>query len=88
MFVITAISVNGPEEPLAPAETYRARSLGGAMSGTDIITASGPLRWVLYDVDFESGSVRWEQTLHTAVPSEAVPDTCPVRPLGREPWRQ
>ena len=72
VFVITAIRVDGPEEPLAPAETYRARSLGGAMSGTDIITASGPLRWVLYDVDFESGSVRWEQTLHTAVPSEGV----------------
>ena len=28
-----------------------------------------PLRWVLFDFDFETGETRWEQTLHTTVPS-------------------
>jgi outer membrane protein assembly factor BamB len=38
------------------------------MTGADLETPSVPLRWVLYDVDFETGVIRWERTLHTATP--------------------
>ncbi len=41
------------------------------MSGRDIGTSPDPHRWVLYDVDFKTGKVRWEQTVKTAVPTES-----------------
>ena len=69
VFVLTSTAVSGPEVPIQPVENYRARSLGGTMTRADITEVSEPLRWVLYDVDFESGAVRWERTLHTSVPS-------------------
>ena len=72
VFVLTVINVEGPEMPLQPVEAYRARSLGGAMTAADVLAAEDPLRWVLYDVDFDSGAVRWERTLHTTVPSETT----------------
>ena len=69
VFVLTSTAVTGPEVPIQPIENYRARSLGGAMTRADITDIDEPLRWVLYDIDFGTGAVRWEQTLHTAVPS-------------------
>ncbi|MDP7690801.1 MAG: PQQ-binding-like beta-propeller repeat protein, partial [Vicinamibacterales bacterium] len=60
VFVLAAAVVSGPDIPIQPVENYRARSLGGAMTRADIIEVSTPVRWVLYDVDFESGEVRWE----------------------------
>ena len=38
------------------------------MTGADLETPSVPLRWVLYDIDFATGEVRWERTLHSATP--------------------
>ena len=72
VFVLTATSVSGQDAPLQPIEAYRARSLGGSMTAANVQEASDPVRWVLYDVDFETGDVRWEQTLHTTVPSETT----------------
>ena len=72
VFVLTATSVSGQDAPLQPIEAYRARSLGGSMTAANVMEASDPVRWVLYDVDFETGDVRWEQTLHTTVPSETT----------------
>ncbi len=69
VFVLTSTAVSGPEIQIQPVENYRARSLGGAMTRADVTEVSDPLRWVLYDVDFETGAIRWEHTLHTAVPS-------------------
>ena len=69
VFVLTSTTVSGPEIPIQPVENYRARSLGGTMTRADITEVSEPLRWVLYDVDFENGAIRWERTLHTSVPS-------------------
>ena len=69
VFVLTAISVSGEEIPIEPVEHYRARSLGGSMTAAFVTEVSEPLRWILYDVDFETGAVRWERTLHTSVPS-------------------
>ena len=69
VFVLTSTAVAGPEVPIQPIENYRARSLGGTMTAAFITEQAEPLRWVLYDVDFESGQVRWETTLHTEVPA-------------------
>ena len=69
VFVLASTAVTGPEVPIQPIENYRARSLGGAMTAAYITEIDEPLRWVLYDIDFGTGAVRWEQTLHTAVPS-------------------
>ncbi len=68
VFVLTAPAVGGGDAPLAPVENYRARSLGGSMSAADTMTTDVPLQWMLYDVDFETGEVRWTRTLETAVP--------------------
>ena len=70
VFVLTVTRVSGTTDaqPM-PIESYRARSLGGSMTGADIDREAEPLRWVLYDVDFETGAVRWERELHTAVPT-------------------
>ena len=65
VFVLTSTAVAGPEVPIQPIENYRARSLGGTMTAAFITEQAEPLRWVLHDVDFESGEVRWETTLHT-----------------------
>ena len=71
IFVVGAVSVKEPVQPLKPVPSYLARSFGGTMAGTDI---SQPVeqRWALYDVDFQSGKVRWERTLQTALPSHPV----------------
>ena len=72
VFVLTVMPASGddsPLQPVQPTETYRARSLGGSMTGADIVTPTDNLEWVLFSVDFETGDERWRQTLHTAVPS-------------------
>ena len=72
VFVLTVIparSDDSPLQPVQPTETYRARSLGGSMTGNDTVKPTDSLEWVLFDVDFDTGDVRWRQTLHTAVPS-------------------
>jgi outer membrane protein assembly factor BamB len=68
VFVLTSTAVAGPEVPIQPVENYRARSLGGAMTAAYVTKQTEPLRWVLYDIDFETGEVRWEHNLHEAVP--------------------
>ncbi|MCE2541701.1 MAG: PQQ-binding-like beta-propeller repeat protein, partial [Acidobacteria bacterium] len=56
VFVLTVTRVSGTTDaqPM-PIESYRARSLGGSMTGADIEREGEPLRWMLYDVDFETG---------------------------------
>ena len=72
VFVLTVMPASSDDsllQPVQPTETYRARSLGGSMTGADIVKPTDNLEWVLFDVDFDTGDVRWRQTLHTAVPS-------------------
>ncbi len=69
VFVLTSTAMAGPEVPIQPVENYRARSLGGAMTAAYITEQTEPLQWVLYDIEFDTGEVRWERTLHEAVPS-------------------
>ncbi len=69
VFVLTSTAVEGAEVPIQPIENYRARSLGGTMTAAFITDVDEPLRWVLLDIDFETGETRWEYTLHTGVPA-------------------
>jgi outer membrane protein assembly factor BamB len=72
VFVLTAINVKQPVQPLNAVSTYLARSLGGPMSGADITQPTDEHRWELYDVDFRTGKVRWERAIHSAVPAQPV----------------
>jgi outer membrane protein assembly factor BamB len=72
VFVITAVNTRQPIQPLNPVSTYLARSLGGTMSGADISKPTDEHRWTLYDIDFETGKIRWERTIHSAVPLQPV----------------
>jgi outer membrane protein assembly factor BamB len=72
VFVLTTINVKQPHQPLNPVSTYIGRSLGGPMSGADITQPTDEHRWVLYDVDVQTGKIRWERVVHTAVPLQAV----------------
>jgi outer membrane protein assembly factor BamB len=72
VFVVTAINTRQPSQPLNPVSTYLARSLGGPMTGSDVSQPTDEHRWVLYDVDFQTGKVRWERTMGAAVPLQAV----------------
>ena len=68
VFVTAAVNTKGSEESLKPVPSYTPRSFGGPMSGQDVVTSAETYRWVLYDVDFATGRIRWEQTIRTAVP--------------------
>jgi hypothetical protein len=68
VFVTSVVNTTGVETPVKPLSEYHYRSLGGPMSGADVDTPANPQRWVLYDIDFATGAVRWERTLHTALP--------------------
>ena len=70
VFVLSVVNFENAEAPLRPIEDYRARSLGGAMTAADIVAATGTLRWLIYDVELQTGKIRWERILHEATPSE------------------
>jgi outer membrane protein assembly factor BamB len=72
VFVLTAINGAQPNPTLNAVGTYLARSLGGPMSGADITKPTDEHRWILYDVDFETGKIRWERVMHAAVPPQSV----------------
>jgi outer membrane protein assembly factor BamB len=70
VFVTTAINTAG-DEALKPVSAYVARSSGGPMTYLDVSTPTAPHRWVLYDVDFETGRIRWEREVARAVPAKS-----------------
>ena len=70
MVILSVVKIENTESPLRPIEDYRARSLGGAMTAADIVATTGTLRWIIYDVDLQTGKIRWERILHEAIPSE------------------
>ena len=72
VFVVTAINVKQPVPTLNAVGTYLARSLGGPMTGGDISQPVDEHRWVLYDIDFSTGKINWERTVHAAVPLQPV----------------
>ena len=72
VFVLTAINAKQPNPTLNAVGTYLARSLGGPMTGADITQPTDEHRWVLYDVDFQTGKIRWERAIHAAVPQQST----------------
>ena len=72
VFVVSAINAKQPSQPLNPVGTYLARSLGGPMTGNDISQPTDEHRWVLYDIEARTGKIRWERTIHAAVPQQSV----------------
>src|ERR1700752_653946 len=67
VFVTTAIDTGG-DKPLRPTSEYIGRSGGGTMTFQDLENQKTPIKWVVYDVDFNTGKVRWQQDAATAVP--------------------
>ena len=57
IFLTSAIS-SGHEKPPAP----------GLYDEHDHVKAAAPQRWVVYDVDFKTGKIRWERELYKAQP--------------------
>ena len=72
VFVTTAINTRQPVQTLLPTEAYRGRSTGGTMSRADVNRERDPQRWMLYDIDFQTGRVRWERELRAGVPRQPV----------------
>ncbi len=68
VFVTSVVNTSGVETTIKPLSQYQSRSFDGPMTGANLETPSVPLRWVLYDIDFDTGDVRWERTLYTALP--------------------
>jgi len=72
VFVVTAVNTKAPSQPLNPVVTYLARSLGGTMSGADITKPTDEHRWTLYDIDVQTGRIRWERQIQAALPQQPV----------------
>jgi outer membrane protein assembly factor BamB len=71
VFITSAMNAKTPDAPLNPVPTYTARSLGGTMTGADVARSTDEHRWAVYDIDFRTGKVRWERTVHAAPPKFA-----------------
>ena len=62
IFVTTAISA-------ADDEVQPIRGLYDPGEHNGAVPASGEHRWMVYDIDFETGAVRWARELHREVPT-------------------
>jgi outer membrane protein assembly factor BamB len=70
VFITTAINT-AETETLLPVASYVSRSNGGPMTFMDVSKPSASHRWVVYDVDFKTGRIRWERTVRTGVPAKS-----------------
>ena len=70
IFITTAINT-AETETLLPVASYVSRSNGGTMTFMDVSKPSASHRWIVYDVDFNTGRIRWERTVRTAVPAKS-----------------
>ena len=69
VFVTTAIDTAG-DKALRPTSEYIGRSGGGTMTFQDLENQKTPIKWVVYDIDFKTGKIRWQQDAATAVPAQ------------------
>ena len=72
MFVVTAIDGARPVETFRAPTEYVSRSFGGPSSGEDVNRTASEHRWVVYDVDANTGKARWERVLRTASSTQPV----------------
>ena len=70
VFITTAINT-GETETLLPVASYVSRSNGGTMTFMDVSKPSAAHRWIVYDIDFNTGRIRWERTVRTGVPAKS-----------------
>jgi outer membrane protein assembly factor BamB len=70
VFITTAINTV-ENEALLPVASYVSRSNGGPMTFMDVSKPTASHRWVVYDVDFTTGRIRWERTVRTGVPAKS-----------------
>lgn len=70
IFITTAINTT-ESDALLPVASYVSRSNGGTMTFMDVAKPSAAHRWVVYDVDFNTGRIRWERVVHTGVPAKS-----------------
>jgi outer membrane protein assembly factor BamB len=70
VFVTSAINTGG-ELPLRPPSEYLGGTLGGKMTFREITTPTSPVRWMVYDVDFKTGKIRWQQAIKESAPPES-----------------
>jgi outer membrane protein assembly factor BamB len=70
VFITTAIDTGG-DKPLRPTSEYISRSGGGNMTFADLENQKTPLRWMVYDIDFKTGKVRWEREAAAGVPAQS-----------------
>jgi outer membrane protein assembly factor BamB len=69
IFVTTAINTVETDK-LLPVSAYIARSNGGTATFRDITTPAAPHRWLVYDIDFKTGRIRWEREVGRETPSQ------------------
>jgi len=69
VFITTAINPAG--DVVRPTSEYLAGSLGGTMTLRDLTAPKETLRWIVYDVDFQTGKVRWERQVQQATPTQS-----------------
>jgi outer membrane protein assembly factor BamB len=67
--VTTAID-SVEEDALKAPSAYISRSNGGTMTFRDIVPTRAPHRWVVYDVDFKTGAIRWQREVGSGAPSQ------------------
>ena len=70
VFVVTSVNTKQPTQTLNPVNSYLARSLGGPMSGAAISASTDEHRWILYDINAQTGAIRWERPIHAATPTQ------------------
>jgi hypothetical protein len=70
VFITTAINTT-ETETLLPVASYVSRSNGGTMTFMDVSKPTASHKWVVYDVDFRTGRIRWERTVRTGVPAKS-----------------
>jgi len=70
VFITTAINT-AETETLLPVASYVSRSNGGTMTFMDVSKPAAAHRWIVYDVDFKTGRIRWERTVRAGVPAKS-----------------
>jgi hypothetical protein len=69
VFLVSVIDT-ADANPSQPASAYATRAAGGPMTFKDLSSSKGEHRWMLYDIDVATGSIRWEREVARAVPAK------------------
>jgi outer membrane protein assembly factor BamB len=72
VFITTAIGTRQARPAILETSAYLGRSTGGTMTRADVTRDTDEHRWMLYDIDLQTGRVLWERVVHRAVPGQGV----------------